>query len=483
MSLTFTKSTHIDYLVTQDIIKHIEADEKVLVAYNHVEGILNVIEQLPEELQDKCRILCSKDSKNKVEGFYQELNSTELKAPITFMTSAYFSGIDIITECHLICVVNGSKPYTLLSLDKLKQVKGRMRNGLLSNHLICSEIKDFEDKNYTQDYLLRCAKKGLKALNCIKHVYEDDAASGELMTTVRKAASNGLKIGSFRLVREKGKDYQIAYFNIDSLLLDYHTKKDMYQSKDLILEQIKEGYNIVKIKEDYPTKSEEQTKADVVKEKQQIRLVQEIKDALKELEQDKPNLRELKKDATKIQKRIYSQYERLYKFLKKEDILKWLEELNLDKEKNKPQRDRRAFNRFYQAVIFESLVDKHLFKRQLNKMFSVNSTHTKEVVLLKMNNIYARADIGIPEIRTDVEAVRMLNCYFKVRRIDKGKSHKIIGTNPRELEVTTRLGKGLDANDMFNGLGIEENKVVVEFDFVENLEGVTLEDFFKKADH
>jgi len=63
-----------------------------------------VIEQLPEELQDKCRVLCSKDSKNKVEDFYQELNSTELKAPITFMTSAYFSGIVMalnpIPYCH-----------------------------------------------------------------------------------------------------------------------------------------------------------------------------------------------------------------------------------------------------------------------------------------------------------------------------------------------------------------------------------------------
>jgi len=482
ISLTLTKENH-EALVKQDIIKHIKADKKVLVAYNYVEGILNIIEQLPEELQDKCRVLCSKNSKNKVGDFYQNLNSDELKVPVTFMTSAYFSGIDIATKCHLINVVDGSKNYTLLSLDKLRQVQGRMRNGLLSNHLICSAIEGFEDKNYTQDYLLRCAKKGLKALGCIKRVYEDDTGSGELMTTVRKAASKGLKIGDFKLVREKNKDYKIAYFNIDSLLLDYHTKRDMYQNRYLIIAQLYERYNLVKIREDYSAESKEQIAAtDNVREKRYAILVQEIQDALKELEVEKPNLRELKKDATKMQKRIYSQYGKLYKFLKKEDILKWLEKLNLDKEQIKPQRDRRAFDKFYRSVIFESLIDNHLFKKQLNKMFPLDSIHTGDEILAKINNVYARADIGIPEIRTEVEAVRALNCYFKVRRINKRKSHKIIGANPRKLEVISKLGKGLDANDMFNGLGIEENKVVVEADPI----GVPLpdgDDFsFKKAD-
>ncbi len=475
--LTLTKKNH-ESLVAQEIIKYVKSGEKVLVAYNYVEGILNVIEQLPEELHNKCKILCSKNSKNKVEDFYQNLNSDELKAPITFMTSAYFSGIDIATKCHLINVVDGSKYYTLLSLDKLRQVQGRMRNGLLSNHLICSAIEGFEDKNYTQDYLLRCAKKGLKALGCIKRVYEDDAASGDLMNKIRKATSDGINLERYGLVRRKKKkknkdteedktdsDYQPAYFNIDSLLLDYHTKRDMYQNRYLIIAQLYERYNIVKIREDYSAESKEQIAAtDNVRERRYGILVDEIQDALKELEAEKPNLRKLKKEATKLQKRIYSQYGKLYGFLKKEDILTWLEKVNLNRRQTKPQRDRRAFDKFYQSVIFESLVDNHLFKKQLNKMFPLDSIHTGDEILAKINNVYARADIGIPEIRTDIEAVRMLNCYFNVRRVDKGKSHKIIGSNPRKLEVITKLGEGLDTNDMFNGLGIEENKVVMGAD-------------------
>ena len=132
-----------------DLVLGIEGAGKIVIAYNSLTQIQIIIQllqvyaiekvedkeeqkRIKQEIKDKCGILCSDASKNKVKEFYQELsmneeNKTLLPVEINFMTCAFFVGIDIDEPFHLISVSNTHVPYTLLSPNKYTQIAGRGR--------------------------------------------------------------------------------------------------------------------------------------------------------------------------------------------------------------------------------------------------------------------------------------------------------------------------------------------------------------------
>lgn len=112
-------------------------DDKILIAYNSVKGCATIINSLNDNLKSECAILCS--SKNEeITEYYSDIVEDRLPKRITFMTCTYFVGVDITERFHLITAINVSKPYTILSTDKLQQIAGRCRHpeGLLSETII-----------------------------------------------------------------------------------------------------------------------------------------------------------------------------------------------------------------------------------------------------------------------------------------------------------------------------------------------------------
>ena len=69
--------------------------EKIVIAYNSITDINEIILLLPEELRSRCGVLCSEESKGKVKDYYVELVDKKLEKDITFMTCVYFVGVDI----------------------------------------------------------------------------------------------------------------------------------------------------------------------------------------------------------------------------------------------------------------------------------------------------------------------------------------------------------------------------------------------------
>ena len=92
-----------------------ETDDKILIAYNSLDGIFNILEQLDVDKTD-CGILCSERSFDKVKDYLEDVDNVidedgHLQKRIVFMTCAYFAGIDITDQCHLINVSSTNCKY------------------------------------------------------------------------------------------------------------------------------------------------------------------------------------------------------------------------------------------------------------------------------------------------------------------------------------------------------------------------------------
>ena len=91
--------------------------------------------------------------------YYVELVDGKLEKDITFMTCVYFVGVDIHERYQLVSVVNADIPYTLLSIDRLTQIRGRCRHedGLISEtiqlkRIININLEIFQRRNTGIDY-------------------------------------------------------------------------------------------------------------------------------------------------------------------------------------------------------------------------------------------------------------------------------------------------------------------------------------------
>lgn len=131
----------------------IKDGEKILVACNHIDNCLGIINALKENINTKKKtvaILCSDTRKKKPEHYHQGLLSGGiLPKEINFITAAYFNGYDIQEKYHLIILADIKIGSMRLSPKLIYQITGRCRitNGLLTNKLIVS-FKNFGNAKF-----------------------------------------------------------------------------------------------------------------------------------------------------------------------------------------------------------------------------------------------------------------------------------------------------------------------------------------------
>ncbi|MCB0687935.1 MAG: hypothetical protein KDC53_15470 [Saprospiraceae bacterium] len=127
--------------------KLLSSDKKIVVAHNSIDGALQMISLFSESIKCHCKILCSDRSSGKCtdgkRDYFGELEDGELPARVNFITSTYFTGIDIEDEVDLILVTDIQKTQTLLSTEKMRQIIGRFRMKKPKTYLICN----FKERN------------------------------------------------------------------------------------------------------------------------------------------------------------------------------------------------------------------------------------------------------------------------------------------------------------------------------------------------
>lgn len=157
--------------------------DKILVAYNSLDGIFNIIDQL-DITKKECGILCSERSSDKVTYYKDDSEEAidkdgNLLNRVTFMTCAYFAGIDIQDRCYLITISSKNTAYTYLSVNKMTQIAGRGRNGNISETIIYDipEKKEYDRFGNIEEYrdsLLSRATKYITFLNTAQEMIAED---------------------------------------------------------------------------------------------------------------------------------------------------------------------------------------------------------------------------------------------------------------------------------------------------------------------
>jgi hypothetical protein len=426
-------------------------DDKVLVAYGSVEFTKEIIEYIDSESNVQCKVLCGENSKNIVEKYFAYLNRNgTLPGRVNFITSAYFTGVDINERFHLICLSNTRKPHTLLSAEKHYQIYGRGREGVLSEHFIHNfsaalEHTDLHDKRS----LINSAENIKKAMECVELAFQNDPNALLLTDKLRDVIMDEGQIENAKLVRKDiNGEYQVSYFIIDDYCQSSKTALEMYSNAVGVKNALEDRYDITYEHEIIEiTEEEQQIQEDLAEESRQIknRHIEEAIDRLR-LIISESELKRLLIEGSGYHKMIYKQYEALEHHLHKEFILNKLIELNHD------QRDDRRFKNFLRAVSFEALEDDFPFRQKILQAFEVDHIYNDVQIKQKLNEVYQDIHVQIRPLATPTQAIRHLKSYFRTRplrgddRIEGRPTHRIVGLNPENVTVRRRcrrLGHGV----------------------------------------
>ena len=142
---------------------------QVVFFYNSVKGISDIVNQL-EDTSD-VEVLCSKNRNSKAVPCYSEKFNEDKR--FHFMTSAYFTGMDVEEHINKVVIIGGNSSMTLAYSNKeIKQMLGRMRKGYDGSFIIPDGRA--MNKNASSDY--KAKKERSKFI--IKSV-KDDARKDE----------------------------------------------------------------------------------------------------------------------------------------------------------------------------------------------------------------------------------------------------------------------------------------------------------------
>lgn len=211
--------------------------EKIVVGISHFATIKDIIHYLTKVKKvidpDYVKVLCAETSKNIAEEFYGRLENDLLPGTLNFITSAYFTGVDILEKYHAITLVDPNKKAFALSEKDLKQFMGRARMGLLSVKIIYnSKLKKPFEVHYKND-LISDAEEEAEDLNWIANrMLARKTVKQEAFENRSKFAEIVGKEGyPLVYVNASGK-YKVSFNNIDAILEKYRLFTEVYSVGD-----------------------------------------------------------------------------------------------------------------------------------------------------------------------------------------------------------------------------------------------------------
>ena len=376
---------NLDALIAQQI-QSISKIEKIAIAFNSIRHCKNIIKLLPEKIQKECRILCSDSSIDEVGDYYAEL-TTENKLPqrINFITSCYFTGVDIEDIYHLITVSNAQQNYQMLSLDKITQIHGRCRipGGVLSDTLIFNSRQVWNintNKNY-QASLLKQASAILQLQEATTELGASDQDLQALFELVKFGIREKgvVKIPKEEAVRLTRKDIfnkdVTAYMNIDYRVERQKLRDSVYDVPYHLERALKKlGHKVeFEHKHGLIPLSEEQKMIDKSNEDelhtfidaQLSKMIEELRKITKSRHlsgREKQNLQS-PKGCSNFVYRFYQ----LQEYADAETLIDKLWEIR--------HSDKRAYKNLQNAAAFWALDDEHPFKRELLRVFKIGKKY------------------------------------------------------------------------------------------------------------
>lgn len=445
---------HTNYVddIAVDIIKKVleqKTDDKVLIAYNSLDGIANLILSLGESYKDKCGILCSERNQDKVREYLEETDNTinnngELQKQIVFMTCAYFAGIDIIDKCHLIVISSYLQPYTYLSINRMTQIAGRCRNGNLSETIIYDtpttfHSSEFATKESYEEFLIKRAQTYATFLNTTRNAAIEDPDLEPLVEFIDSFIDYQTNVKmrnnySAKIVRQNyiSKEFIPAYFNIDAMLEKWELIHSLYANKDNLYNELALDNNVT-LSFRYINKEEhESTNINQIKEKNKERREEEIELAITNLNNNTLSEQEIEfrcQHGDRTVGNFYKAYKRLQSYIPKERLLKDLKE---------NYNDQRKLRNYINSAIFWALDEKHSFKLRILAEFDYRTLKdqpkgiriTPTQKRIKLKTIF-QTELKLVNLNND-SLSEFFSCFFNTQR-GANSTDYIKGLNPKNF--------------------------------------------------
>lgn len=437
------KSHSLNFVIKTEIERQPNT-EKIVIAYNTVKQAIHVISLLEEDLQSECAILCSESSKSDADIYYETLaDDFSLPRRINFITSSYFSGIDIEDSYHLITVSSVKYAYQMLSPKKITQIYGRCRiiGGILSDTIIynTTEVK-LSFKRLSEDYreiLLRRGHRVLSLLDSAHNIEGNDPDLADLFKIVRDAISDKAVEYTFRggcvsLVRKniEGK-YVLAYLNIDYLIERDYLLNDLYLCQDRLLKILTKGGHNIDLVLLLPEKDKENG-AEIALEgvlKSKVKLTIEVLltnriTSLKEEEKSLNTIKfrkyvsvEIKNCVNRNEIIMLKRFQNLSRYVDSDTLLDALFSI-WDK-------NMKAYKGLHNAVLFWALSESHPLKISMQQAFEVGQKYSSQEIYLKMGAI---TKYHFHKTINKRASISLFKAYFKTER--PRTTYRVLGENP-----------------------------------------------------
>lgn len=444
-------------------------NEKILIAYNSIDGIFMCVmllkKEFGESIVDDIGILCSERSRDKVQDLYIEVDEKGyLSKKIVFMTCAYFVGVDINDSCHIISVSTFNKPFTLLSKEKLAQIVGRCRNGILTETIVYNTEESETQDSYI-DYkntLMNKAVSLAEATNKFKDVldvYPELFNAYNYINDIIKHVGLEKVSASYSipLIRENHNGMIVpSYFNVDALLEKWEIRNELYNDEESLPISLKKDGHIIENNDCYYELTEEQKEyATLISQNSDTRILRALQEAkekissFNEIEDSgfKRNLLEKERKNCIVQvKKFYDNYINLSPYYDSNYLMDLLIEHHME--------DSRLYRKFINSLVFHTLDDTHPFKslvlgvfeyHKMNKRkipgISVTSKERKEKMNIICNSYFKGYNIK------DRVFNSLMPCFFKEGSTKR--YFRIIGLNPMNFQEPLKKIKTMDAETLF----------------------------------
>jgi len=440
------------------------SSEKILIAYNSIDNILATIHLLSEKLQPECGVLCSEASHDKINSSQRATLNKEdkLSHRITFMTCAFFTGIDIEEEYHLITVSDANKGYSILPFNRLVQIHGRCRvkNGLLSDIIIYNTAKQnnkpFNYNSY-REILMNKAEKVITLLKAADKIKENDSDLTDLFDRIKKvimerACENFLGT-DIELTRENiDNELEVSYFNIDSLCEKMKAYCELYSDKKNLYKELEDkGHRIIKFtpaKEIEPKEKKEDAEAKEGRIDSQIQeCIHEINNLLNNNALNDENLDYLIRRAKRESAEFYRRFKAHYMYYDAHYLTEALKDV--------AHENKKSYRGLNNALSFMALDEHHPFKMQTHNAFKTGQKYSSEEIhgllsVIIKDQFFKTLDI------TQNRCVGHFNNFVDSKREWKWIGNERVtvylveGYNPRELqEPLKKIPKESPATNYF----------------------------------
>lgn len=432
-----------------------DTQDKILVAYNSLDGIFNILEQLDVD-KSNCGILCSERSYDKVKDYLEDVDNVidengNLQKKIVFMTCAYFAGIDIVDKCHLISITSHLQPFTYLSLGRLSQIAGRCRNGNLSETIIYDipralpQTANNDLKSYKDDLIRRANAYASFINNSIEVAKADETLkplAEYLISFIDHIGQSKVDDNNYpvKIVRANtcSEEAVPAYFVIDALLEKWSLFHTLYANPDSLRAELDSTHNVKYNTEFFRKEDIDYSNLKNIKERNQSRKeaqIEQLKSDLRDWNSNGREPREFNLLLGKYDKRLQdfaNWYNTLSNYIDSERLLSDLEEC---------YGNAKSLRNYVNSASFYALPYDHPFKMLILAKFNyhlietstnargvgVFTTKEKRDKILDVFSDYFHANVEYsPTILID-----LFNCFFMNKR--SGSNDKITGLNPKDF--------------------------------------------------